>query len=91
MEVVKINGFFKFAVISALIAAGLSVLISAYKTKRFFSCAFLSALQGIAALFAVNALGLVTGLHLPLNGYTILSSVLGGTPAVIGLIVMEMI
>ncbi len=85
------GGFFKVAVLAVLIFAGLTILVSAYKTKRFFSCIILSALQGIAALFAVNALGLVTGLHLSLNGYTILTSAFGGTPAVIGLIVMEMI
>lgn len=85
------SGMFKFGLIASLVVACLIVIISAFKTKRFFSCIFLSALQGIAAMFAVNALGLVTGLHLSLNGYTIAASVMGGTPAVIGMIVTEIL
>ena len=81
----------KTAVISALAAGCLIILISAFKTKRFFSCFILSALQGIAAIFAVNALGLVTGLHLSLNAYTLTASVIGGTPAVIGMIAAEIL
>lgn len=82
---------FKTGLIAVLVVSVLIVLVSAVKTKRFFSCVILSALQGIAAIFAVNALGLVTGLHLSLNGYTITSSIIGGTPAVIGMILLEII
>ena len=85
------SGMLKFGVIASLATACLIIIVSAFKTKRFFSCFFLSALQGLAAMFAVNALGLVTGLHLSLNGYTAAASVLGGTPAVIGMIVTEIL
>lgn len=85
------SGMFKFGVIASVAIGCLIIIVSAFKTKRLFSCIFLSALQGIAAIFAVNASGLITGLHLPLNGYTIASSVIGGTPAVIGMVVMEII
>ena len=85
------SGLLKFGIVASLAVGGLIVIVSAVRTKRFFSCVFLSALQGVAAIFAVNALGLVTGLHLPLNTATILSSVIGGTPAVIGLVIMEII
>lgn len=85
------SGLFKFGLIASLAIACLVIIVSAFKTKRFFSCVILSALQGIAAMFAVNALGLVTGLHLSLNGYTIAASVIGGTPAVIGMIVTEIL
>ena len=81
----------KFGVIASLAVACVIVIASAIKTKRFFSCTVLSGLQGIAAMFAVNALGLVTGLHISLNGYTIMASVIGGTPAVIGMIVTEIL
>lgn len=90
-EVINLSGMFKFCVIASLAIACLIVIISAFKTRRFISCLFLSALQGIAAIFAVNALGLVTGLHLSLNGYTVAASVIGGTPAVIGMIVTEIL
>lgn len=81
----------RFGVIASLAIACLIVVISAFRTKRFFSCIILSALQGIGAIFAVNALGLVTGLHISLNGYTVAASVIGGTPAVIGMIVTEIL
>ncbi len=83
------SGMFKFFLIAVLAVSSLAILVSAYKTKRFFSCVFLSALQGIIAIFAVNAAGLVTDISLPLNGYTIASSIIGGTPAVIGLLILE--
>lgn len=85
------SGLLKFGVVASLALACLIIVISAFKTKRLFSCFILSTLQGIAAIFAVNALGLVTGLHLSLNGYTIAASVIGGTPAVIGMIVTEIL
>ncbi|MBE6784252.1 MAG: hypothetical protein E7536_09630 [Ruminococcaceae bacterium] len=83
------SSLFKFCVIASLAIACLIIIVAAYKTKRFFSCVFLSALQGIIAIFAVNAAGLVTDISLPLNGYTIISSIIGGTPAVIGLLILE--
>ncbi len=85
------SGMFKFGVIASIAIGCLIIIVSAFKTKRFISCVFLSALQGVAAMFAVNALGLVTGLHLSVNGYTIATSVIGGTPAVIGMIVLQML
>lgn len=81
----------KFGVIAALSVACVIVVVSAFRTKRFFSCVILSALQGVGAIFAVNALGLVTGLHISLNGYTLVASAIGGTPAVIGMIVTEIL
>ncbi len=85
------SGMLKFGVVASLVVACLIVIVTAVKTKRFFSSVLLSALQGVAAMFAVNALGLVTGLHLSLNGYTLAASVIGGTPAVIGMIITEIL
>ncbi|MBP3329463.1 MAG: pro-sigmaK processing inhibitor BofA family protein [Clostridia bacterium] len=85
------SSLFKFCLIASLAIGCLIIIVAAFRTKRFFSCLILSALQGIAAHFAVNALGMVTGLHLSLNGYTIASSIIGGTPAVIGMIITEII
>lgn len=81
----------KFGVIAALSVACVIVVVSAFRTKRFFSCVILSTLQGVGAIFAVNALGLVTGLHISLNGYTLAASAIGGTPAVIGMIITEIL
>lgn len=85
------SGLLKFGVFASLILASVIILASAVRSKRFFSCVFLSFIQGVAAIFAVNALGLVTGLHLSLNAYTLVSSAIGGTPAVIGMVVAEIL
>ena len=62
---------------------GICILIVLLKSKHFFRALFACILQGIGALFAVNALGLATGVTLGVNWYTLAVSAIGGTPAVI--------
>ena len=72
----------------------LSVIILAVvmiKGHKFFRCFFSSALQGIAAMFAVNVLGMVTGFHIAVNWYTIAFSAVFGTPGVIALTIARFI
>ena len=90
-EVIILSGILKFGVIGSLVVYTLIILVSAFKTKRFLSCLFLGLLQGTASLFAVNALGLVTGLHLSLNSWTLAFSAIGGAPAVIGMVFAEIL
>ena len=85
------SGLLKFGVITALSLYTIIITVSAVRTKRFFSCLFLSLIQGVASVFAVNALGLVTGLHLSLNSYTLAFSAIGGTPAVVGMVIAEIL
>ena len=61
------------------------------KSEKGASSLFLSALQGIAALFAVNLTGLVTGVTVAVNWYTVAASAILGLPAVIGTLVLNMI
>ena len=51
----------------------------------------LSALQGIAAMFAVNLTGLVTGVTLATNWYTVATYIVLGLPGVIATLVMNVI
>lgn len=51
----------------------------------------LSALQGIAALFAVNLVGLVSGVTVALNGWSLGTAALLGIPGVIGTLLMKLI
>lgn len=60
-----------------------AVLISMKKSGHFFKSAFLCAVQGIAALFAVNAAGALTGVTLSVNPLTIASGAIFGTPGII--------
>lgn len=67
-------------------AGAVCALISLWtmkKSKHFIKSFFLTALQGGAALMAVNASGIITGVTLSLNALTIGSGVIFGTPGVV--------
>lgn len=51
----------------------------------------MSVLQGVAALFAVNVLGTLTGVTLAVNWWTLGASALGGTAGVILLLGLNVI
>ena len=80
------------ALFLTVIIAGFFVLLFSYiKSKHFFRCVFSTAIQGIAAVFAVNVVGMLTGLHLAVNWYTLCFSMAYGTPGVVALIMAEFI
>ena len=81
----------KYLFLCVLIVEIIILLFVLIKGKKIFRCFFSSALQGIAAMFAVNVLGMVTGLHIAVNWYTIGFSVIFGTPGVIALTVAQFI
>lgn len=70
--------FITLAVICAAI-----VLWWMIKSEKGATCFAVSALQGLAAVFAVNLAGLVTGITLAVNWYTLGTAVLLGLPGVI--------
>ena len=70
-------------IIGALVVCALTVLIYMKKSGRFIKSLLVSAVQGFAALLAVNAAGTMTGVTLPLNAVTLGSSAVFGTPGVI--------
>ena len=77
-----------------LLAAALAVtavLITLFKTKRFFSAALLSVLQGIAALFAVNFAGSFFGVHIAVNPFSVAVSSIGGTSGVILMLISQVL
>ena len=53
------------------------------KSRHFVKSLFLTVVQGLAALMAVNASGILTGVSLSLNALTIGSGVVFGTPGVV--------
>lgn len=79
------NGFLYFA----LIFSGVVILITMLRTKRFFTMLFLTALQGLAAFFAVNFVGGFFGVHLAMNWGHLGISALGGMPGVILLLLVN--
>lgn len=67
----------------------LIILISIIKTKRFFTTMLLTILQGICGLFAVNLLGQYIAIHIPINGWTIGVSSIGGLSGVIMMLLCD--
>ncbi len=70
-----------FITLTVICAA--SVLWWMIKSEKGATCFAVSALQGLAAVFAVNLAGLVTGITLAVNWYTLGTAVLLGLPGVI--------
>ncbi len=80
-----------FFIVSLLSASVLAILISMIRSKHFFKALILTALHGVAAICAVNVLGLFTGVSVNLNQYTVGASLICGTPGVIGLLLIDTI
>ena len=70
-----------FITLAVICAA--SVLWWMIKSEKGATCFAGSAPQGLAAVFAVNLAGLVTGITLAVNWYTLGTAVLLGLPGVI--------
>lgn len=78
-------------IIGALVVCALTILIYMKKSGRFIKNLLVSAVQGFAALLAVNAAGTMTGVTLPLNAITLGSSAVFGTPGVIMNLIAQII
>ena len=71
-------------VIGAIIAVlGIILLISVAKSGHWFKAIATTALSGFAALLAVNLLGMVSDVVIPINGYTLAVSGILGVPGTI--------
>ena len=67
----------------------LIIFIIMVKSKRFFTTLFLNVLQGICTLFAVNLLGQYISVHIPINGWTLGLSSVGGVSGVIMMLLCD--
>lgn len=81
----------RYAVYAAAVIMLLIPLCVMIKKGRFFKSLFVSAFQGCASLLAVKALGLLTGVALPLNGFTTAAAVILGIPSCIAMLVLDLI
>lgn len=80
-----------FAFIAAAVICAVCVLWWTVKSEKGASSFFLSAFQGLAAMFAVNLVGLVTGVTIAVNWYSMAASALLGLPGVIGTLMLNFI
>ncbi len=78
--------FFMLLVLSAAI-----IIRAMIKSKNFFSAFFVTAMQGVAALFAVNVLGAVTGVTIVVNYLSLAISMLGGVFGVVMVLLIKVI
>lgn len=65
------------------------ILMTMIKTKKFFTTLFLTVLQGVCALFAVNLLGKYISIHIPVNMWTLGISSAGGISGVIMMLLCD--
>ncbi len=79
----------RYALIAAVCIILLIPIITMFRKGAFFKSIFLSAFQGLAALLAVNAVGLLTGVTLAVNWHTILACVCLGIPASISMLLLD--
>ena len=79
----------KIAFIITLALAGLFVLWSVFKTKHPVKSIITAVFQGITSMMAVNVLGLVTGVTIAVNWYTLLTVSVFGIPSVITIVLMD--
>ncbi len=79
------NAFF----IAAAVICSACVAWWVVKSEKGATSFALSAVQGIAALFAVNLTGMITGVSVAVNWYTVISYIVLGLPGVIGTLVLN--
>ena len=78
------GGFIAAAVVCTACVLGWMI-----KCEKGGRCFLLSAFQGVAAMFAVNLTGFVTGVVLSVNWYTLLTSAVMGIPGVTSLLLLD--
>ena len=78
-------------VLALILLAGAAgfVLWGVFKTRRPVGSLLLTALSGIAALFAVNLLGTVLPVDLPVNWVTVGTGALAGVPGIVGALILQ--
>lgn len=79
----------KVIVLSLLIIGAIIVMVSIIKSRQIVKNVFSSIFQGIASLLAVNVLGLLTGVTIPFNWYTISFVSVFGMPSCIALLLAD--
>lgn len=77
--------------IAAAVVCTVCVLWWMIKSEKGATSFALSAFQGIAALFAVNLVGMVTGVTVAVNWYTLGAFTILGLPGVVGALLLNFI
>ncbi len=79
----------KIGVIILYILAMTIVFVVSFKSGHFIKNLFKYAFQGIISMFAVNVLGLLSGVSIAINWYTLTTAAIFGMPSVISLVLLD--
>ena len=74
-----------------LCICGFALIIFHIKSKKMIKSIFLNALLGVTAIAVINLTQKFTGVHIPLNWYTVGGSGIFGLPCVCGIVLLNMI
>lgn len=83
--------FLLYGAIALLSVFALILLFLHIKTLRPLKSFLKHALLGIAAVVLINLTSRFTGVHMPVNWYTVVGSAVFGIPAVCGFLVLGII
>jgi len=67
----------------------LTTVIFSFKSKHPMKCFFMTALQGLGAICAVNLVGIISGISIPLNLITLTTCAFSGIPGAILLLALN--
>lgn len=76
-------------IIAVAVLVGIIILTVIFKSGHIFKSLCLTIFQGVASIFAVNVVGLLTGVTLGINWYTLGASMVLGMPGVIAMLVVK--
>ena len=79
------------AAIAVLSVFTLSLLVFHIRSRRPLRSILLNAALGIAALIIINLTSRFTGVHIPINWFSVGGSGIFGLPAVFTLLILQMI
>ena len=85
MEILKI------ITIAALVIYGILFLVFSLLEKRQVYTILLFMLIGVVSMLVINIISGFTGINIPLNLYTLLTSAFGGVPGVVTLLLLKII
>ncbi len=79
------------AAIAVLSVFALALLVFHIRSRRPLRSILLNAALGIGALIAINVTSRFTGVHIPINWYSVGGSGIFGLPAVLTLLILQLI
>ena len=84
-------GYFWYIVYGIIIITLITVLIFALVSRRFFKTILFNSLLGLCAIVLINLTSKFTGVHIPLNYYTVFGGASLGIAGVIGVLILNLI